>query len=297
MEELKEQQQQHMLHTEKIHSQEALEEHLPTEQNICPHCHTVNEPDARFCEECGTALGSERLCPNCRQPLDLLADFCEHCKTYVCENRCSFCGAEIAETDAFCPECGASREGIVCPACHTRSPFSYCRVCGIPLTEEARLQSRAAREDPLWKQMDALAVELEKLRKIIPADTPRQIDRNQQNIELCQRVRDLLGRENPADNRHEITLRLGETTEEINERIETKKRELQELLDAIAVQPQENPVMTRNYVMARKPASARIGWKCNFKQVVHSSPCGCACPQLGGKWVVLGQDTKVEDDF
>ncbi|MBR2359957.1 MAG: zinc ribbon domain-containing protein [Bacteroidaceae bacterium] len=295
---MEEQKELHSHHAQQVQEQAQEAAHEEVQQyKVCPHCHTVNEPDACFCEECGTALGSARLCPNCRQPLDLLADFCEHCKTYVCKDRCSFCGADISETDTFCPECGTPREGIVCPACHTRNWFSYCRVCGIPLTEEARQQSRTAREEPLMKQMDALATELEKLRKIIPADTPRQIDRNQQNMELCKRVRKLLGRENPIDSRHDITLRLGETTEEINERIEKKRDELQKLLDSIAVQPQENPIVTRNFVMARKPASARIGWKCNFKQAIHSSPCGCACPQLGGKWVVLGKDAKMEDDL
>lgn len=271
-------------------------EELRQTANVCPHCGTVNEPDARFCEECGTPLGHARLCPHCRQPLDVLADFCEHCKTYVSPDRCSLCGAEMAEEDAYCPECGGSREGIVCPACHTRSPFSYCRVCGMPLTEEAQKQSRLAQEEPMWKQMTELASELEALMKMIPADTPRQIDRNQQNEELCRRVRDLLGREHPADGRRDVTLRLGETSEEITARMTAKRRELQQMLDTMAAQPQESPVAVRNYVMARKPASARIGWKCNYKHVVHSSPCGCACPQLGGKWVVLMPDTKVEDD-
>ncbi len=296
MEEQKEQQRYQTLQEEQQQAQTdiAAEAGLP---NVCPHCKTINEPDALFCEECGTALGHSKLCPHCSQPLDLLADFCEHCKSYVCPQRCSFCGASIAETDAFCPECGASREGVICPACQTRNPFSYCRVCGIPLTEEAIHQSKLAHEEPMWKQMEELSTELEILNKIIPADTNRQIDRNQQNEELCRRVRDLLGQEHPANRRSDITLRLGETSEEIEGRIAAKRKELQDLLDAIAVQPQENPVLTRNFVMARKPVSNRIGWKCNFKQVVHSSPCGCACPQLGGKWVVLGNDTKVEDDF
>lgn len=273
--------------------------HLCQSQNshLCPHCGTANEADALFCEECGTPLGHSRLCPYCRQPLDVLADFCEHCKTYVNRNRCSFCGAEIAEEDAYCPECGGAREGIVCPACHTRNPFSYCRVCGIPLTEEAQRQSRMAQEEPMWIQMTELASDIECLMKIIPADTPKQIDRNQQNEDLCRRVRNLLGCEDQTSGRRDVTLRLGETSEEIAGRMMAKRRELQQLLDAAAALPQENPVVTRNYVMARKPASNRIGWKCNFKQVVHSGPCGCACPQLGGKWIVLTPDTRVEDDY
>ena len=150
MEEQKQHQQQYR--TYETPETPSVQESVRMEEvtRVCPHCGTVNEPDSLFCEECGTALGHSRLCPNCRQPLDLLADFCEHCKTYVCSQRCSFCGAEVAETDAFCPECGASREGIVCPACSTRSPFSYCRVCGLPLTEEAKRLSRMVHEEPMW---------------------------------------------------------------------------------------------------------------------------------------------------
>lgn len=262
--------------------------------NICPHCGTVNEAESLFCEECGTPLGQGRLCPQCHQPLDPLADYCERCKSYVCATRCSFCGAEVSSGDAFCPECGGNlREGIICPACHTRSPFSYCRVCGMPLTEEAKRQSLLAREEPMWRQMTELADEVESLMRVIPIDTPRQTDLAQCNEELCRRVRDLLGREVPPD----VTMRLGETSDAIAARLAAKRHELQQMLDAVAAQPQENPVATRNYVMARKPASARIGWKCNYKQVVHSGPCGCACPQLGGKWVVITPDTKMEEDL
>lgn len=263
--------------------------------HACPHCGTMNDADALFCEECGTPLGNSRVCPHCGQTLDLLADYCEHCKSYVCTNRCSLCGATMSEGDSFCPECGSSREGVVCPACHTRSPFSYCRVCGIPLTEEAVAESRRIHAEPMWQQMDKLATELDELMKIIPADSPRQAERQQQNEELCRRVRDLLG--SPSGNGREVTLRLGETSEIIAGRIAAKRRELQQMLDTIAAQPGENPVLTRNFVMARKPASTRVGWKCNFKQVVHSSPCGCSCPQLGGQWVVLTPDAHVEDDF
>lgn len=297
MEELKK---QHLYQSREL-TTEQLNENQQTahevEELVCPHCGTINDPESLFCEECGSALAHKRLCPNCHQPLDLLADFCEHCKTYVCNFRCSFCGAEVAETDAFCPECGAAREGIVCPACHTRSPFSYCRVCGMPLTDEAQRQSQMMHEEPMWKKMDAIALELENLMKIKPAETAQQLTQNQKNEELCRRVRELLGRPITTDGLHEITLRQGETSEKIAERIAAKRKELQEMLDATAAQPQENPILTRNFVMARKPTSARVGWKCNFKHVIHSSPCGCACPQMGGKWVVLEKDSKVEDDI
>ena len=43
----------------------------------CNRCAFVNEPDARFCENCGEAL--EQTCPNCGQPVKPGAKFCKHC--------------------------------------------------------------------------------------------------------------------------------------------------------------------------------------------------------------------------
>jgi class 3 adenylate cyclase len=43
----------------------------------CKHCGFENEPDARFCENCGEAL--EQSCPNCGQAVRAGAKFCKHC--------------------------------------------------------------------------------------------------------------------------------------------------------------------------------------------------------------------------
>lgn len=263
--------------------------------NVCPHCMTKNDPDALFCEECGTALMKDSLCPICHHPLDSRADFCEHCKSYISHNRCAICGATMSDGDAYCPQCGTSRQGIRCPACNTLSPFSYCRVCGLPLTQEATKQREKARQDPFCKQIDELARELDNLTKIIPVKDNRHAERNKKNEELCNRVRNILG--GNSSTHPEATRPQQDSSEEIAERIIEKRKELQELLDAASTPPQEDPIAARNYLMARKPASVRIGWKCNFKQAIHSSPCGCACPQLGGKWIVLTPTTPVEDDL
>ena len=56
--------------------------------------------------------------------------------------------------------------------------------------------------------------------------------------------------------------------------------------------------MARNYAMAHRPVGSSLGWKCNFKHAIHTGPFGCACPQMGGKWVVLDglTETQVLDD-
>lgn len=69
---------------------------------------------------------------------------------------------------------------------------------------------------------------------------------------------------------------------------------LGQLLDQMAISPQPHPVQVRNYAMAQKPAGVRLAWQCNYKHAMHSSPCGCAKPQLGGKWIILGRGGKKE---
>ena len=36
----------------------------------------------------------------------------------------------------------------------------------------------------------------------------------------------------------------------------------------------------------------------NYKNAMHSSPCGCAKPHLGGKWIILDKNNigKIKDD-
>ena len=282
-----------------LHGQQQLQEQqqVVSKNNVCIHCGTINEPEALFCENCGESLKEvATLCPNCGKPLNVEADFCESCKTYVCAHRCSFCGVEISEDDRFCPECGEPREGKDCPICRRRSRFSFCPTCSIPLTEEAARQSELAHQEPEWKQMSALVSELEHLIHVVPIEDSKQAVQNEKNEELCRRVRELLGKKYEEEYTP-VTLQIDSVS--LQEQIAFKRKELQQLLEQTQVQTQENenPVLTRNYIMARKPETTLLGWECNFKHVVHSSPCGCSCPQMGGKWVVLNKDTKVEDDF
>ena len=43
----------------------------------CPECHTDNESDARFCEDCGAKL--EVVCPECGGTIRPGTKFCKHC--------------------------------------------------------------------------------------------------------------------------------------------------------------------------------------------------------------------------
>jgi len=260
----------------------------------CPHCGAMNEEGAMFCASCGSALG-KTSCPNCGAELDADADFCETCRRYVKKDVCSFCGAHLNAADAFCPECGSPRGGIVCPTCHTLNEFAFCRQCGTPLTEDARQLVAQVSKMPEYKEMQKLASELQELDMILPYSSERERTQEQLNAQLRERVLKLL-----AEDRGVSALSIPKSVRKrmSKEEYAAKKKErlgeIASILEKLAQTPQAKPAMVRNYAMACRPQGVRLAWECNYKHALHSSPCGCAKPQMGGKWVILGKDTKKE---
>jgi hypothetical protein len=82
--------------------------------------------------------------------------------------------------------------------------------------------------------------------------------------------------------------------EEYNAKKKERLEQIAAILDKMVQVPQPKPAQVRNYAMACRPQGVRLAWECNFKHALHSSPCGCAKPQLGGKWIILGKDVKKE---
>ena len=260
----------------------------------CPHCGTVNDPDALFCASCGNPIGMTS-CPNCGAPVEPDADFCETCRHYIRTDVCSFCGAHLTGQEAFCPECGSPRGGIVCPVCHTLNDFSFCKQCGTPLTDEARQMMEMIREQPEYKEMQLLANEIQQMEMTLPYNSERDILLDQKNIKLRERVLKLLAEDrgiaNPVipEPRNKRMSR-----EEYNAKKQERLDKLTAILEKMAQTPQPKPAQVRNYAMACKPQGVRLAWECNFKHALHSSPCGCAKPQMGGKWIILGKNTRKE---
>lgn len=260
----------------------------------CPHCGTVNEPDALFCASCGNPIGMT-TCPNCGAAVEPDADFCETCRHYIRTDVCSFCGAHLTGQEAFCPECGGPRGGIVCPVCHTLNDFSFCKQCGTPLTDEARMMMEKIRELPEYKEMQRLASEIQQMEMTLPYNSERDVLRDQRNIKLRERVLKLLAEDrgiaNPVipESRNKRM-----SKEEYNAKKQERLDKLADILEKMAQKPQPKPAQVRNYAMACKPQGVRLAWECNFKHALHSSPCGCAKPQMGGKWIILGKNSRKE---
>ncbi len=265
----------------------------------CPHCGAINEPEAMFCASCGNPIGKSS-CPNCGAEIDPDADFCENCRHYIKKDVCSFCGAHLTGMEAFCPECGSPKGGIVCPVCRTLNDFSFCKQCGTPLTEEAHKLMERVREMPEYIEMQKLASEIQKLDMIIPYNSERDVLREQKSSQFREHVLKLL-----AEDRGIVNPVIPETGNKrmSKEEYDAKKKErldkLADLLGQMAQQPQPKPAQVRNYAMACKPQGVRLAWECNFKHALHSSPCGCAKPQMGGQWIILGKNTRkeIKDDI
>lgn len=263
---------------------------------VCPYCNTINDADATFCANCGKPL-QLGVCPNCGCEIDMEADFCEVCHHYIKNDACSFCGAVLSPDDVFCPECGNPRGGIVCPNCNTLNDFSFCKQCGTPLTEEARMMVEAFKHQPEYQRLKEAAAELDELNMELPYYTERDVVRDQMNAKLRERILTLLAKDRgvlkpviPPVQKKRLS------KEELEKRREELQQQLSAILDRIATPEMPSPVKARNYAMAQKPIGVRLAWLCNYKHAMHSSPCGCAKPQMGGKWVILGKKQEVKDD-
>lgn len=265
----------------------------------CPHCGTINDSEAAFCASCGNPIG-KTACPNCGAELEAGSDFCESCRRYIKHDVCSFCGARLAGSDAFCPECGSPRGGIVCPVCHTLNDFSFCKQCGTALTEEARQLMEQVHEMPEFKELQKLTTSLQQLEQSIPYFSERDMLKDQRNIKLRERVLTLLAEDRGIA--HPVIPEAEKKRMNKEEYDAVKKERLEQIaaiLNKMVQPPQPKPAQVRNYAMACRPQGVRLAWECNFKHALHSSPCGCAKPQMGGKWIILGKDIKkeIKDDM
>ena len=264
----------------------------------CPFCGAINDPEALFCAQCGQPI-NKTTCPHCGAEMDPDADFCEVCHHYIRKDICSFCGAFLSGNEAYCPECGSPRGGLVCPTCHSLNDFAFCKKCGTALTDEARMLVKEMQQNPDYQEMMEIVQDYTKLENALPYNSERDIIREQENIKLRERVLTLLakdeGIENPVISKPE-SKRM--TKEELEERKAMRVKMLSAILDKMAVPTTASPAKARNYAMASKPVGVRLAWVCNYKHAMHSSPCGCAKPQMGGKWVILGKNNSgdIKDD-
>ena len=73
----------------------------------CPSCGKQNNPNAKFCADCGAKMQAETVpCVKCGADLREGAKFCSECGASQEKQKCAECGHELAPGAKFCPECG-----------------------------------------------------------------------------------------------------------------------------------------------------------------------------------------------
>jgi membrane protease subunit (stomatin/prohibitin family) len=76
---------------------------------LCPKCGAQNQPQAKFCLECGAKMAVATVpCPQCGEKVLEGAKFCPNCGAAIGapKKKCANCGADVAANAKFCPECG-----------------------------------------------------------------------------------------------------------------------------------------------------------------------------------------------
>jgi hypothetical protein len=188
---------------------------------------------------------------------------------------------------------------MVCPTCHTLNDFAFCKKCGAALTEEARMLVKQLEKNSDYQELLEIVKDYSQLENALPYNSERDIVKEQLNTKLRERVLTLLAKDEGVV-KPEIpkveSKRM--TRDELEDQKAAKIKMLSAILDKLAVPPMPSPVKARNFAMASKPVGVRLAWVCNFKHAMHSSPCGCAKPQMGGKWVILGKNStdEIKDD-
>ena len=167
-----------------------------------------------------------------------------------------------------------------------------------PLTEQARELLQRVRQMPEYKELMQIAQEYDELQMQLPYETSMDKDRDNDLQDLRKRVLTLLAQDKGQTIDVMPTKRQRVTKEELAESKNRKLDLLADLLNRLAIPEDPSPATVRNFAMAQKPVGVRLAWKCNYKSALHSSPCGCAKPQMGGKWVILGHNSKqdIKDD-
>lgn len=238
-------------------------------------------------------------CPNCGAIIDSDADYCEACFCYIRKEVCSFCGSYMGEHAAYCPECGNPRAGITCPTCNTVNKFSFCTQCGNALTDEAKYLVKKLQDNDDYRQALEESFKLAELNNIQPYISEQDAVKEQQTEELRIRVLTLLAHDSGIDNpviEHKKSRRMA--SGDLESCKEDIMKRLDSVLEKLATKPSGSPAKARNYAMASKPSGLRLAWLCNYKHAMHSSPCGCAKPHLGGRWIILGKNNvdQIKDD-
>jgi hypothetical protein len=151
--------------------------------------------------------------------------------------------------------------------------------------------------DKIYIELEKIAEDYSELDSRLPYNDKEDKAREQICSDLRKRVLTLLAEED-GNFYPQISPKVSKRIDinELKQLKEFKQMQISMLLEKLQMPPMPSSAKARNYAMATKPAGLRLGWICNYKNALHSGPCACSKPQLGGKWIVLsGKNEKTND--
>jgi hypothetical protein len=298
---------------EKAFQQKASEK---PESKTCNACSTLNNYEAKFCEECGASLTEELKCPKCNSKVYPNADICEACGHWLLDKQCKFCSSPVDPNETFCGECGNPVAGIVCHSCQHLSYFDFCPKCNTPLTEFALEAIKQIQNDPVMSQMQNLFQEIAQMEQEIKEESvllqqdeaqakqeelvDKEEEERQKKLALLNSISGYIQKsqkETPKPQTQNIpkpevkreslkdALKRAQDIASKNQERARKNREAQEKLNKMKSLTFQNPQEARKFFKASKPPRI-IGWRCARYEVLHNDPSECAEPHGGGVWVI-----------
>lgn len=128
---------------------------------ICAECGTENDPEAKFCTNCGADIVKQQMykqvCRQCGSEIEEGSKFCPNCGAEIkvedeSENRCPNCGNLLEEGSKFCPNCGQAiaienqtvdyQSPLICHNCGNKleEGAKFCPNCGTPVKTQEKAE-------------------------------------------------------------------------------------------------------------------------------------------------------------
>jgi hypothetical protein len=250
----------------------------------CPNCHSINDPEIKFCADCGHDFSVRRQCPKCSAKIiSPNADICEVCGEWLLEEKCKFCYADIKEGQLYCSECGNPVAGIVCSQCGRLSYFDFCKFCNSPLTATAQKMIEKVKETPEVQ-----------IKKFSSNQEARTYFMAQKHLMVSKEIEDAEQKKSDELLKMKVYIEKAEKGEKKKKTFvplfSDKQKESIKSIDKIVdkeIKRQEEERRRQEEERRRQEEEMRKrrprGWLCNAYNALHpGGPNECADPSQGG---------------
>src|SRR6218665_93192 len=243
-------------------------------------------------------------CPACQAVIKPGADICESCGKWLLTGQCCFCYSPFKPGQKFCGNCGNSPTGSTCTNCGTASHFHFCPKCDSPISKKAVPALKTLQESPELKAIIELAGQLAKepgtdAGSLRAGEFQDQLSQLKAYFSTADKSGQTSGPAFKFDGESKDFLGQMQNSAQSMANIQQERKAVDDTALKAYIRQMQEKVFSDNqaarlYYTAIKimlPELKRtvevLGWKCNYASFIHyDGPSGCACPGMGGHWVM-----------